>query len=384
MVVEDKIKQVRKLLYEENRLPQAFDVLEEVLLFGFEHKQSDLAALRGIYNKNQADFAQGTGIITREAYLLEYRRILKQAGELLDAIIREERLSKSGNARKGADITRFSCDRREIMKRFWRAFDQREEKEEKLHLYFLAGQTYGQADSLVKRIISDLKDEKQQVKFAGLKQLKPMKIIVDPTDSYDDICYEMRKRFNRKLHPQVKLLSEFAQQIDKSYPGFQSAKYIPVFYKLELQHSCWDRAVLKSIKWFAKQFCAIDKSIKRHFVFFFIISFNGTPKKEKIKKGFLGFGRKKTTEDVVDVYEKIKTIEQVLPDNITVLPPLTKIKASDLNNWYQFYESNEKVREEKVKALIKKLGGGDSWHMSDVEKELAIIVKEYQSLEMGI
>ena len=63
---------------------------------------------------------------------------------------------------------------------------------------------------------------------------------------------------------------------------------------------------------------------------------------------------------------------------------MTKVQREDLDNWFQFYENNQTIREEKVNQLIKDLGGGTEWHMSDVEKELDKIVREYQNEEMGI
>ncbi len=385
MDTQDTIKNIRRFIRRPDKLPEAFDLLENLLQEQFAHRIPEFASLRVSFFKNETDWNSGLGTIEREVYMLEFRRAIQALEELLTAILREEKRNSGQNMEMGSELSKVSCDRAEILKRFWRSFDEREDAGLFQHFYFLNAQAYGEADSIVRRLIANLKTEKKQVKFSGIHKVNIRKIDLAPADSLADFQHELRRAFNRGLYPQVRNLAEFIENIDATYPAYKRALYLPFVFDVELQASCWERLGVKGLRWFIQEFCKLSAPADRRLVYFFIIETAKAKTELQMRNGCLSLGQKKENKPPVsDLTIQLESLTEIDLQRVTILPPLKKVVRADLDDWYDFYEPNQVKREEKVEELISRLGGGEAWHMSHVEKELAQIVETYQNAKMGI
>lgn len=114
MKVEEKVNSIRQLLYQPGKIGQAFASLQEVLEADHSHRMPEYTSLRAAYHKNEQDFSQGAGIIRREDYMLEFRRIVGAVDQLLGTLLQEiQRLSGKGSA-LGSEMTKISCNRKKF------------------------------------------------------------------------------------------------------------------------------------------------------------------------------------------------------------------------------------------------------------------------------
>ena len=76
--------------------------------------------------------------------------------------------------------------------------------------------------------------------------------------------------------------------------------------------------------------------------------------------------------------------------NTVLLPPLERVTRSDLEDWYEEFESNEHIRSKLVDQLINdikketKQKDTDAWNMSVVEAQLKKIIEAKENTLYGI
>ncbi len=382
MDIPQIIQNIRQMLRRPDLIPKAFQELEILLHTHFPHRQSLLTPLVAAYRKNEEDYTVAR-IIDREYYDREFQRILNGVEKLLETLLEEhQRLSGKG-IQLGSELAVVSCNRQEILKRFWLNFEEREKENQPLHLYLLAEQKYDQADSLVKRLITDLKEGRQAVRYPGFDQIEIGELDIGDNEDLEESRFFFRRLFNKGLPAQVRSLHEFADLIDAQLPAYRPYHFVPLAFKLNMTQTAWEKNGVATLEWITQSFCRLDTSVGRTFVLFFILNVRKKTARSGLLGGLLGKKKKKPASEQ-DIHQALQRFSATCAEPPTVLPPLTLVDREDLLNWYKRYENNQLTREKKVDALIQKLPRGTEWPMSYVEEVLAEIVEEFQNASFGI
>ena len=377
MDLRPEIQSIRMQISMPERVEVAFSRLEQILLQHYPELLTSFATHQAAYHKNEFENIEGT--IHTQVYRVEYRKVIRAFNHLLDRILAEERRLSGAGIRKGSDLSIVSCDRKDIIKRFSISFDTREEAGVHTIFYLLTGRKFGQADSLVKRLITTLKEDREGVKYPGFDQIVIRDVDLSPGDSLQDARFFFRKAFNRNLRPQVKSLAEFAVNIEQSYPAYRQSVYLPFAFRVNFSENDLN-TVEALIQWLVTDFCRADQTARRKFIFFFILNRKGDARRRSIWPWFRRQGGKMSFRE----YQRKILSWQNPEEGIIVLPNLSRVKYEDLDDWYKHYEPNEALRTEKLRQLVRDLGGGSEWNMSQVELELAKIVRAYQERKHGI
>ena len=283
-----------------------------------------------------------------------------------------------------SEYNKISCDRVQLIKFFWRKFVWKEEEGFTNHFYFMIGQRFGQANSLVKRIITELSWERQGVKYQGFDEIEPISLRISGSETSNDLQLDFRRLFNRflSLRRHVKNVNELVKNIDTHYNHLKKHEFIPVFIELTIPPGSWQENVANTIEWFTNSFVGKRAEKGPQFISFFIISVLGKPVKKKVRFNWIRRTRNKPIAE--DTFRKV--LEDFINkiEHATLLPALVKVSKADLNDWYKRFENNEKEREKKVDMLEKRLPGNEPWSMSDVEIELKRIVENNQNKTFNI
>ena len=378
MDFKPEIQSIRMQISMPERAEDAFSRLHQLL----EQQYPELVGLftihQAAYRKNEQENIEGT--IRIEDYRVEYRKVIRAVNHLLDRILLEENRLAGATLRKGSDLSVISCNRKEIIKRFSISLDTAEEAGRNMAVYLLMGRKFGQADSLVKRLITTIKEERQAVKYAGFNQIAIRDIDLGSEDRIQDACFFFRKAFNRHLRPQVKSLADFARNIELKYPAYRRADYIPFAFRISFYEA--NLPLIESfLQWLAGNFCRLDdERERRKFVFFFVLRRKEETEHTSIWSRIV----KKNRRMAFRVYRQKVLSWQNLDDSIVVLPNLARVRYEDLDDWYKHYENNEALRTEKLRELVRNLGGGTEWNMSQVELELEKVVRAYRDRKFGI
>ncbi len=378
MDLRAKIQAIRMQISMPDKVSRAFSDLEKLLRKEFPVLLTSFMTQKASYQKNEQEFLDG--VIRMEDHRIEYRKVVKALNHLLDRILEADRKLSIGDLHKGSDLSIVSCDRKEVLKQFSLSFDRKEEEGRRSFFYLISGQRFSQADSLVKRLITTLKEDKISVKYTGFDQILIREIDIGRGDNPKDGYYFFRKAFNKQIRPQVKTLDTFARNIDRHYPAYQGAIYVPFAFRINFQEESWTN-VKRLIQWIATEFAVLRNESNRKFVFFLIVHLKETIGRRRNRKIWFSSGRRKPAQKLF--LEKLQTLD--VPDlGITVLPPLSRVSLADLDDWYRHYEPNEALRVQKLEQLVKSLGGGNQWDMSYVEMELARVVSEFRERKFGI
>lgn len=271
------------------------------------------------------------------------------------------------------------CDRREILARFDRRRDQLTAADASLQCYLLADQKYGEAESLVRRLITHLKEEMppNKLKYHSFEHITIEFVEFHARESADDFRFALRKAFNRGLQQQVTTLNEFVQHPPAAFAPFA---YLPFAFKIRMKAETWERGGETAFAWFVQEFCKLPAQSAKKAFFFFIVELEMAEAPAPAWKRFLG---KPTAAP--NTQETLETFAQHADRNTycTALPPLQLVDKRDLLDWYRQFEKNELLREQKTNALIAQLGGGNQWPMSQVEVELKKIVEQANHTKNG-
>ena len=268
----------------------------------------------------------------------------------------------------------------------------------------MAEQPYGEVESILKRLVHHLAEELPKAKPVNYDDIEPVEISSTATSNQDDIEYFLRKKFNKDFtkDSQVKQLQQLIDTIPMTHPQLQPYTHIPYYFKINMTDKCWENRVQPALKWFIETFAAVQPS-QYHFIFFFIINIQQPKKDIAPKKGgfFSSLFGKKETEQVKtsDIYESLVTFSKDLKQ-VTTLPPLTKVKRQDIDDWYRLIRKvkNAADRVIKVNTFIEELEirieeakkngvqveHGEPWDMSYVESELKKIMETESNAIYGI
>ena len=380
MDIESQINSLRLKFTQNHEREAGLMELQTLINNQFPQLITPFMTVLAAYQKNENENNQG--IISGSVYNLTFNQSIQRFNALMDRILEEERRLYGDNAEGINELSIFQCDRRNIVKHFDQRFEEKEDWGHHIQFYLIYAQKYAQPESLVKRLISSLKEEKGSVKFGDLDSNAVRHIEIGRGDNNKDGPYFFRKAFNKRIKPQVKLLEQFDSNVDQHYPRFQGAQYLPFAYAINYHPESFS-VVKHLINWLLNTFCNL-KSPSRRYVFFLIIDpkeINESPPK---RSGWFNRSKKRNiTANDQKTFQLLKEFEQG-DERMTVLPQLTKIRLEDIEDWYRKYESNEIKRDEKIREIVQNLGGGDSWDMSHVERELDKLVQEILNQKFGI
>ncbi len=299
---------------------------------------------------------------------------------LLDAL--DERIRALRQPHKNLQITgelaAHCCDRREILSRFDARRERFTQDGASLQAYLLADQKYGEAESLVRRLITHLKEDTRidTLKYHSFDQITIELVDFHAGENDEDFRFALRKAFNRGLQQQAASLHDFIQNPP---PAFQPFKYLPFAFKIRMQAEIWEKGGESALEWFVQTFCSLPTDSAKKVFLFFIVEISSPEEQPAWKRLFGKSGPTLTAQDAVNAFAEH-------PDRrrcCTALPPLRLVDKQDLLDWYRDFEDNEILREQKTQALIAQLGGGDKWPMSRVELELKKIVEQANHTKNG-
>ena len=300
---------------------------------------------------------------------------------LLDAL--DEHIRALHEAHKNLQVTGLlaahCCDRREILSRFDRRRDQLTAAGAAAQCYLLAYQKYGEAESLVRRLITHLKEElpKNKLKYPGFEKIEIESVEFHTGDNADDFRFALRKAFNRGLQQQVTTLSDFVQHPPAAFAPFE---YLPFAFKILMQAETWEKGGETALAWFVQEFCSLPAQSAKKAFFFFIVELEVAEAPTPVWKRFLGKNTAApNTQETLEAFAQHADRKT----HCTALPALHLVDKRDLDDWYSQFENNELEREQKTNALIAQLGGGNQWPMSQVEVELKKIVEQANNTKNG-
>lgn len=385
MNTEETIQSIRRLLGNPRTISEAFEHLENLLHVRFEHHAGKAGGLRYKYRLAREKYEQ-KGTIDHATFILETNQVIDGVNEILLRVKQEEGRLNNKGVLPGSPLSVYCCDRKEIIKRFGRQFEALDERGEPAQVYLLTEQKYGQTESLARRLVTTLKEEKQRVKYRGFDQIQITEVELDSRDDLDMNRREFLKQINRQLDSSATRLSELADSLAR-HRQYQEVQYIPLVFRLRMRQSCWPPTGRPLLQWFIEDFCAVGDDFPKTFVFLLLVDIKVEEPAAEQSSGWFGlFGRKKEQPPAFDPVAAVRDLAGQLTNSQRhfLLPPLGLVKRDDLLDWYRMYEKNEFLRERKVAELIDKLGAGDAWHMSHVEAQLKEVVREYQQQVAGI
>lgn len=375
------VAEIRSLLVRQERIPHAFARLEQLIQPAFEHYMALLSPLRVDYTTNHTDHVIA-GTLNRDDYLIRLRTIVRGVEELLAKLSAEHERLAGRNFAMGSELAIVSCDRKKIIQRFWRGFEHMNESGQPALFFLLSGQKYGQAESLARRLITLLKEDKYSVKYSGFNQITISIVDLMRDNDQEDCYFSLRKTFNRDLRPEIKGLEELMNRIDTHYPQLSRYRYLPWVLKFSMAESCWPRIGRSTVHWFIDHFCRLSGRFKQTPVFFLIVDLKEDKKRTSKPTGWrriFGTPSSDSTGVSIDLHAELQQLAEERSEMTRALPPLSLVVEDDLLDWYRTFESNERIREQKVAELIRQLPPGDAWHMADVEASLKAVIEAYQN-----
>ena len=286
-------------------------------------------------------------------------------------------------ARKSSDMATVNCNRKIILKRFWRAFSEKQENSISCQHYAMVHQEYGQSESLLRRIITDFKDKQERfgskVKYTNFNDIKPWDVDIDIDEGVDDILFEIRKKFYNTFGTKEKSLQAFCDNIGRKHPPLKDHHFVFAHYRIKAHAQAFTIELPQAIEEFITQFCNLNPDTKPCFLFFYIFELKGQQEQKPGKLRFPLFKKKNQKIPLDrDIYELLKTLANKQKDVLTLLPPLRFISRDDIDDWYRKYVDNQLDREELVDAMVNKLGKGTEWSMAAVEKLLKEEVQKFR------
>jgi hypothetical protein len=371
-----RLTEVEQLCADPDRILHALSRLRAIVEVDFPDHKAAFMPLLADYEANRRDHLI-TQTITREVYMRAYRRCVQGITELVGALRKQEEKVRGQGVRMNSELAIVNCDRKKILRRFLRRFEKKEGQGAAAHYYLLHDQKYGQSESLVRRLITQLRQERPgKVKYNGFRQIEIKRVNLSTGEDLEDHQSELCKGFGRGLNPQPSSMLDTLVKAPLHYPKFHGFIYLPFVLRVEMPVECWQENGQEALRWWLTEFCQLPQRQSQVPVVFLIINLKETEKPTGWRSWFGG----KQQAAGFDQAEAVKAFHAQLPEWCTLLPPLMRVKESDLHDWYTDFEENERAREQKVKALVQRLGPSkDGWHMSDVELELKNIIENQQN-----
>lgn len=373
-----RLSEVERLCADPDRILHALNRLRGIVEADFPEQKAAFMPLLADYEAHRRDHLI-TQTIEREVYMRAYRRCVQGVTELIGELRRQEEKLRGQGVQMHSELAVVNCDRKKIMRRFLRRFEEKEAQGAAAHYYLLHDQKYGQSESLVRRLITQLRQERPgKVKYSGFRQIPINRVELQPGDELEGHQFELRKGFGRGLNPQPSSLQDTLAKAPTHYPKFQGFTYLPFVLRVAMTEGCWQENGQEALQWWLKEFCKLPQRQAQVPVVFLIVDLKET--EAEPESGWRSwFGGKKKSE-AFDQWEAVQAFQAQLSEWCTLLPPLMRVKEADLHDWYTAFEDNEREREQKVQALVQRLGESkNGWHMSDVEIELEKIIENQQN-----
>lgn len=385
-ITKSTLRNIRALLKRQDDIPQAFSRLEDFLEHYCPEEMPLLSALWLNFNTNRENHIIKQ-TISHDDYTLAMNKIVFSLEELLLKLIKQEEQVDGSGIVFGSELAVVNCDRKKIVRRFLQAFEKKENSRRAGHIYLLHHQRYGQSESLIRRLITNLKQQYPGVKYSGFHQITIKRVEIEPGDTLEDCRFNLRKGFNRGLRPEVGSLAELLEKVHEHYPQFSRSTYVPFVLKIKIPSSQWASCGLPGIQWFVEEFCALPSRKKQIPLFFLVLDLETQAhksKKSSIFKRFFG-DSPEATEQVFDAQQELLQLVKDSSVPCTILPPLMRVREDDLLDWIEVFISNEKEREERVAELVAELGDNpEGWYMSDVERLLKKLVEEFHNTAVNL
>ena len=280
------------------------------------------------------------------------------------------------------EYDKISCNRKTIVRQFKFAYEKYKADGITAPFFFLEGQQYGQADSLVKRLVMELMKQEEGIKALRNNHFsEPVRIheLEKFEDAKQGFLYAFQELCGGKCT--VNSLGELQAQMNK-LPNMKPYAILPFPVQLYISADCWNSYLPEMIQWKLQEFSHLEANADYTFLFFIIV----TLIEKQPKKNWLSKWIPHKAPDLN--FNLFDTLENFLADQsgVTLLPPLKLVDRQDIDDWYSRFESNQRRREEQVDALIRNLPKPkkDKWTMSDVEIELQRVIEEMQNDARGI
>ena len=267
-----------------------------------------------------------------------------------------------------------SCNRMDVMANFWRNFQWKETFFYQCQYFFLIGQDFGQANSLVKRIHFELQEYRPGVREIVAEDFEPSFWRTKNSLTVDHLKVDLKRLITKTLglRHDVHSIEHLTANLDKKYFKLKTYRYIPIAIELKLTSACWQRTVERSLDWLITEFSRLDQPVPQNYIFFIILKLTN----EK-KKGFSIWSRPRKTNP--DVFRSAIANFADRYNAATLLPQLSHVDHEDIDDWlYNYYEKNQRLRHQKLKGIIGSLKGSGPWHMSDVEIILRKFIAEHR------
>lgn len=373
-----RLSEVEQLCTDPDRILHALSRLQAIIDADFPDHKTTFLPLLADYEAHRRDHLI-TQTIEREVYMRAYRRCVQGITELVGALRKQEEKVRGEGVQMHSELAVVNCDRKKILRRFLRRFEEKEMQGAAAHYYLMHDQKYGQSESLVRRLITQLRQERPgKVKYSGFRQIVINRVDLQAGDELEDHQFELRKGFGRGLNPQPGSMLDTLAKVQAHYPQFHGFTYLPFVLRVEMAVDCWQENGQEALQWWLTEFCKLPQRQAQVPVVFLIVDLKET-EAQPVSGWRSWFGGKKKIE-VFDQWEAVQAFHAQLPDWCTLLPPLMRVKEADLYDWYTAFEENEREREQKVQALVQRLGDSKTgWHMSDVEIELEKIIENQQN-----
>jgi len=373
-----RLKEVEQLCTDPDRILHALSRLQGIIDADFPDHKATFMPLLADYEAHRRDHFI-TQTIEREVYMRAYRRCVQGITELTGQLRQQDEKVRGQGVRMDSELAIVNCDRKKILRRFLRRFEEKEAQGTAAHYYLLHDQKYGQSESLVRRLITQLRQERPgKVKYSGFRQITIQRVDLHLGDELEDHQFELRKGFGRGLRPEPRSLQEMLDKAPAHYPQFHGFTYLPFVLRVEMPVDCWQANGQQALEWWLKVFCQLSGRKAQVPVVFLIVDLEEA-ETENPSGWRSWFGGKKKTE-AFDQAQAVQAFHAQLPEWCTLLPPLMRVQEADLHDWYTAFEDNEREREQKVAALVQRLGDSKTgWHMSDVEIELEKIIENQQN-----
>ncbi len=373
-----RLSEVEQLCADPDRILHALSRLQAIIDADFPDHKATFLPLLADYEAHRRDHLI-TQTIEREVYMRAQRRCVQGVTELVGALRKQEEKVRGRGVQMHSELAVVNCDRKKILRRFLRRFEEKEAQGAAAHYYLLHDQKYGQSESLVRRLITQLRQERPgKVKYSGFRQITIQRVDLHLGDELEDHQFELRKGFGRGLRPEPRSLQEMLDKAPVHYPQFHGFTYLPFVLRVEMPVDCWQANGQQALEWWLKIFCQLSGRKAQVPVVFLIVDLEEA-ETENPSGWRSWFGGSKKTE-AFDQAQAVQAFHAQLPEWCTLLPPLMRVQEADLHDWYTAFEDNEREREQKVAALVQRLGDSKTgWYMSDVEIELEKIIENQQN-----
>ncbi|HOY15707.1 MAG TPA: hypothetical protein PLC89_00375 [Haliscomenobacter sp.] len=309
-------------------------------------------ALQSRYHRLETNKAKG--IISAEAYNLEFNQVLN---DLLDL------LNNQGQSNLLHIHHSYTCDRspqtQAINAQLQLAPDQR------VQFFYLYGGDLHLHTGMFRRIVLDLEGRSLDYLNAGLAaacKVKSIEITFEGYEPLEDYKTELLKgifaAFALQPNQLGPLLSRKLTDIVQHSPQVRDLTgmdYVCVYINID-KYSWYSDHTPEAARWFMEEFCNVPLNANQpRMLFFFSVEFE---------------------EEDADLAQDVR---DKVDDNpkIQALPELNKVALADIDRWLGKYKKIQPDPRERKKILQERFNGAPDHYMIDVQETLQELIKSY-------